>query len=584
MFASETKITEFPIDNKYWRIDGFGALTYPIGKVSEPLIAIHLTELFSTFDDPLSNRFVIRGKHKVLHLKIGQMAIVHMGDVWHNQERCPSRRAPRKQLFTLSGDLCKLQQLGNKIFTNHEDVRLFYNKFSMSNRSAFALEASWAIVSKNPTSNIEIVVIPSPVLYQACVATSPAAIRRISWGLIDKVVSNHRYVHTSAGRKTLYVEVDKNIRTDEAFPHASLLVDPCGKREYLRFRNNLKADGANSAALVDTGRFHHIKFGFPFVNSTDLETHGKFFPLDSNDAKQKRWGFLVTKISKMKLNLIFDQLIVHRKNSGEKGANSQDPDLEENAWPVPPPSSVQYQDDLLMHSLEDPTSSFDSIPIAATGCLTAPGLQVLDDPKITQKFRRKVAHENNGTHDGTITTGESKNSRNGSLSADIQSQDTPPPPVTLNHFFETLELLRTKGYQFKTLATNNFVRFIDSGDAINFLPYQIPPLRSWHRMSESYNVPPRGYAVAAIQHKEIFHYFIELERKNTEAHSLAHISAISGAEIDARNFHFFMIEVARANGWNASSNRPNWRFERVRHSPTRGIQPFAAAICSALEQ
>ena len=304
MSSAEVRIPEFPIDNKYWRIDGLGYLIYPAGFAqSEPSVTVHLTELHPTFEDPLSNRSVIRVSGKVISIKIGQIAVINKGEVWHNQVWVPHRKLPRELSVTLSGDQLELCRLGDRIPTDGEDVQLLDDKFIMSVRSASALGSSWAAIAQHPTPGVEFIVIPSSVLFQKCLATSPAAIQHIAWGQIDRIVSGHRYVPSTDGRRTLYVEVEKDIRSKEAFVHASLLVDPLGKREFLRFRNNLTTTSANSNPVINTGHPHHIKFGLPFKNPTTLHTQGKFIPLEPIPNKPKRWGFLVTNISQMKLNL-----------------------------------------------------------------------------------------------------------------------------------------------------------------------------------------------------------------------------------------------------------------------------------------
>ena len=185
----EVRIAEFPIDGKYWRVDGLGYLIYPAGSTqSEPLVTVHLTELHSSFEDPLSNRSVIRGTGKVISIKIGQIAFINKGEVWHNQFWVPHRKPPRELSITLSGYQLELCRLGDRISTDHEDVQLLYDKFSMSNRSASALGASWALIAQHPSQSIEFIVIPSTVLFQKCLATSPPAIRHIAWGESPRVL------------------------------------------------------------------------------------------------------------------------------------------------------------------------------------------------------------------------------------------------------------------------------------------------------------------------------------------------------------------------------------------------------------
>lgn len=209
------------------------------------------------------------------------------------------------------------------------------------------------------------------------------------------------------------------------------------------------------------------------------------------------------------------------------------------------------------------------------GGFKAIGLKLQDDPKVTQKYRRKKILPGSGEGDGTLTTGDARHGDKGASELDIEAREELFMPLTLDDFFETLVCLREKNYLFDTISVATLSRQDEFGNIVNFLPRTIKRCRSWHLASEFPKVIPRGYVVAILYFAGVWHHFIELERKGTEAHTLAYIRAADGSSIAPRAIGIFMNEVAEENGWTAAKAWPQWIFKRIKHSPQKGAEWFA---------
>jgi hypothetical protein len=80
----------------------------------------------------------------------------------------------------------------------------------------------------------------------------------------------------------------------------------------------------------------------------------------------------------------------------------------------------------------------------------------------------------------------------------------------------------------------------------------------------------------------VWHYLIELQRKGDAALALAHIREHDGSRIERRKLELFMLDVARANGWNAADDYKRWVYEPIRHTPSKGASAFAQSILKKL--
>lgn len=549
------------------------------------MVEVFLSELHPEFSDALSNKSPT-GIGKVTDVKIGKLALLKHGSVWRDQIRIAPPSPPKTASFILESSQLELIRFDSAITVGNENLQMLTpQRFFMSSNSQRGLANSWIAVVRQPTAEIEFAAIPCSVLFQACLATSPNAIRRLAWGELARVVDSPRWIPTDSQAKTLYIEVFKNITSDEAYAHANLYADPVGRREYGRFRNALIVNSVNTTS----GKRSHlrptrIQFGLPFTNPVHLEAQGKHLPLGANANGKNRWGFLVTQITSMRTKLVFDNLVIHRKNDATRGENADADDLKELIWSPPGPIPIEPEAGapLPTHSDEDPLNSLEALCIEEAGGFLAEGLELIKDPKLTQEFKRKRGKPLDGEFDGTGTTGDTRGGTQGAVGLDIDANPTPSTPVTLMAFVETLELLRRQGYGFKTFATEAITGKINDNDVVNFLPRKITGVRSWHFVSTAINAPTRGYIVARLHLGGVWHHFIELERKGEEMHSLAHIRRSDGLLIESRQFAIFMAEVARRGGWSAVSAYPQWRMNRIKHSPKQGINRFAQGIRDAL--
>lgn len=310
MTVMSVRIEEFPKGDQPWRIDGLGCLVYPGGQ-SEPLVAVHLSELKTEYRDPLSNSS-LTGKGAVIYVKVGQIALLKHGSVWLNQVRLPKAPLATGQL-TLTNTQLKLCSFDAHIDLNGISTPLLpRRRFEVSTQSWKGLAGSWYAVATSPHPDVEFIVIPSAVIFQKCLATSPRAARRLAFGNLNALIGSPHWVPGEP--KTYYVEVAKDIKTSEAPALANLRADKVARDEYIRFRHSLVVNSVNDdRTRAPLPPATHIKLNLPFSNTVHLEVEGKNLPLDVTRDGKKLWGFLVTEIMALSTELVFDRLPVRMR-------------------------------------------------------------------------------------------------------------------------------------------------------------------------------------------------------------------------------------------------------------------------------
>lgn len=582
------QIKEFCFNLSPWRIDYLGGLIYPGNAHSEPRITVYLSELAEESGDPLSNQSLAKPfRHEVATINVGQMSLLKTGSVWIDGVCVPPAELSKQRSFSVTHDQFSLVRFDDNVRVGGVSHSLFSaTRYRIGAPAAAKLASSWLAIAYDPAPGVDLIAIPSTVIFQKCIATSPKAIRRLVFGEIDKIVD------PSCGfldeePNTFFVELFKDFRDAEAKAIANLKADPIGKIEYARFRKALILDSANhDHSQPNMASLPHIKLSLPFSNRIELTGFGKSLPfeIDLDGTVIKKWGFLVTEIISLKTRLVFDRLVVGRKNDAQKGENSDDPDLP-GAYGLPVKTPVipeePYQP---IASGVEPSNDLEKLSLEAAGDFTAEDLELVDNPKDVQHYRSCPRTSGNvGEFDGLGATGDVRAIANGVAEVDILTSQSPKIPVTLDEFFMTLANLATLGYEFQTIAVAQAYRQKENGhDVVNFMPRRIKGIRSWHLSSDDVRASPRAYVVAQIKHGGVWHYLIELERKGTDAFALLHIRSHDGCEIEWNRLAQFMINVAVANGWRAKKHYKGWVFESLEHPKKNRIEALAKAIIKAL--
>lgn len=584
------QIKEFRFDQDAWRIDCLGGVIYPGTQRSPPLVETFLSKLAtdqSHGESPLHNGALhpLR-QHKAVAVDSGLISLLRMGSVWVDGVPVPPSKTPRSETFVLhSNQLSFVRFDGSVEIDGTYQKILTPERYRLGDLASARAAGGWLAVALNPTRNCALLAIPCTTLFQKCAATSTKAVGPLLLGDINKII-DPSWGRMADSQNTIYVEMFKDFRSSEAKAIANLLVDPVGQREYARLRHALTAGSSNqNPNSLRQSSAIPIKFGLPFSHPVELQVQGKHikFRIQKGSSTVERWGFLVSEITTLKTRLVFDKIVVGRKNDSKQGRNSDDDELREG-WSAPAPASVELTAlHLPIDSALEPSKDLEALCIEAAGDFKAEGLIVEDREKEVQKYKKRQRIGSDGsTFTGDGATGDPRGTGSGIVEVNLEPLQAPKAPVTLEEFFETLHSLQRQGFAFQPIqAAERFWTSPNGSVVVNYWPRKIARCHSWHLLTEAKSRAPRAYVVAELRRGGVWHYLIEVERKGTPM-SLQHVRSHDGRAISKQELQDFMMRVAIAKGWSARESRRNWIFTRVNHPSTDRIQGLTKAIISVL--
>ena len=576
------QIKEFAAIEGIWRLDWLGRIVPRGVEGPVPRIAVHLAELHPTFTDPLSNTSLAQPHRTVQVLvDVGLLTLLRIGSVWHNGFQILAPKELARDTQVVHWKSFQLVQLNGQIELNGRKVKLLPPHRHKVGGSAYRdIAESWVVVaiSSDPSNRTQVLIIPSAVLFQAALATSPAATRLLIHGQVDKIV-DAEYGRIAEEPNTFRINLFKNFKDAEGPRIANLLADPVATREYRRMRAHLIASSVNHVGAGEPKL--HIRFGIPFSNEATLRLAGKRIPFggERDGLDTTVWGFLATQILALNVPLVFSRLVIDRKNNNLKGPNSESEDLED-AWFTKPLEALSSDgSDQTLTSEEAPGEQHDNIAIQASDVFTPVDLEVLKEEKDVQRYRSCKQLPLNGEPFNGLSSTFDAQGESGTAPADVIPVKEPVIPVTLQHLFDALDVLARNGLTFETIAVSpsHQKREID-GRIVNFFRSNDKRARSWRRMSTSFG-HTRAFVVVGIHAGGVWHYLIDIEHKRAGELSMLLLRSDNGSQIATKRLDYFMEAVAKHNGWQATEDfNSYWRFTTIRHAKQRGAEALANQI------
>lgn len=576
------QIGAFPTDDAPWRIDVLGALTQPGSTQGQPRIDVHLSELLRGSGDPLKKPSLVEpGHHKTLSLNIDQIALLKQGSVWLNGVQRPPNVPPPSRDFRINARQFSFMRLDGSVVVDGIDQPLITpSRYRIGTGAFDAAAGTWLAIAYNPAHGLEFVAIPCTTIFQKCVATSSSAVRRLVFGQIDKILDPSSGLLTGDDR-TFFAELFNEFRDDEAAGIANLLVDPVGRAEYARLRSTLIADSVNADRGGGSPAKSHIKFGFPFLNDLEITVVGKSmaFHTVSGGKAETKWGFLATEIIHLKVKLAFDRIVIARKIG--RGMRQGDEWSEAN---YAPPLKADLDANKPLQRLSSavaPSNDYEAFTEFTGGGFMAQGLETVLQKSEIDKFRKRPRKLTDpAAFTGVGATGETRSNSNGVAEVRVEGTPVPSTPVSLKDFLDALDLLTSDGYSFNTVAVSSRYS-VHGAHFVNYYAVAVAGSSSWHLLQQAKPAVPRAFVIAQLHHGGVWHYFIELERKNTSI-ALQHIRSSDGSRIEAERLSEFMNAVARHSGWKAREFYRNWIFSRINHLSGDRIERLKQSILNAL--
>src|SRR5579859_5454728 len=220
------RIEEFRFNQSPWRISWLGRIVYPSESETDAKICVHLSELRTSWGDALSNSALAElsseedrpanpgEAHRLTYVNVGLLPLLTIGSVWIDGVSQPLSTDRKLRSFEVHNAQFDLVSFDGCIAIDGQSFPvLAANRYRIGGAASRQCARSWIAVAYNPDPRTLFVGIPSTVLFQHCLATSPKAIRRLIFGQLDKIVgADHGFCEESPD--TFYVNLFKDFRGD----------------------------------------------------------------------------------------------------------------------------------------------------------------------------------------------------------------------------------------------------------------------------------------------------------------------------------------------------------------------------------
>lgn len=580
------QIKGFPQDNILWRIDWIDDPSN--SPDDEPRITVYLSRLVDEYSTdssnlrPLNKNALFRDINKqyqgrVIYLKIGLLQLLEIGSVWVNgvrQLETTNTLTEKEFSFSLS-DIEFIPLTGQGKFgrqtenkTEWEDI-LTEDQYQSANKNL--LKRKWVALIKTHYKYKKII-IPSFVIFQNCYVSSPKVARKIIYGQLDKIVDEKESGYDESDNTIFRICLFKDFKDPEAFLLANLQANPIAKKNLLQLRNNLIIE-TNS---VGPETFGSIRVNFPF-DDIKLKAKGKILQYDNGEYQ----GFFVARLMVVKADYPFETISLLRKNDNRKGETIGD-NLQP-AFPIGSGSSDLYDDiDDLPITNEDVSNLVNEIEVESFGGLQNNNVKIIKEKKKQQNYQSANAIAIHSDGRGTsISTGAAHSTTTGAHEMAIAQS-----PVSLDYFFEVVNLLKIKGLNIETIGITEDAKIETNKGIINCFPRYIKGVIKWHLDEECKRT--RYFIIARIIYKERYYYLIDVEAKGDSAMSISFISSKTFLEIQDDDLLIFIRRIARENGWPFNKEKYSylikWNVKLLRHSRTNTVKKLVKDVIDALEK
>lgn len=565
-------IESFPNDDKYWRVDWFGGVSYD---PNEPKIRVFLSQINS--DTPREkilnkNAININGSSNSIFrdIKIGYIQILKIGSVWKNRIKIWEYDAPFTKLSFESNHPRELVYLTAKGYTTLQPEGwvsiLTDTEYSLTNSTA--KKGSPVLIYFN-VGIYEYVVIPCPVIFQSCYVSSPKAARHIIFGQMDQLLDLNSSGYIENEDSIFRIHLHKNYADSEA-PCISNLVTDQEAKKYIKYLQRTLSLSANN---LNPEKLNALAVGFPFSNDLKINVKGRVLFKENN-----KKAFFVTEICSAYSELSFKKLLILRKNNNRKSGNKAEE--VKPGWNTPIPQQNNSHDDtdanIVLLNDGNPSSQYDPIRDYTSLVLYPEDLEIIKETPDLQHFENleytniigSIVNNSNLASSGPKTT-----TQNGISEYDVEIL----PPANLDFIFSVFSHLRKSGIDFKLLPIMN--EHSQPEGLVNRFDRHIRHLRSWHLQIDG--LTPRAFVIGEVLFYGQYYYLIDIEPKNKESLSIIFISPKSGLKIANSEFKLMFYKLARTRSWsflNTVSFEQKWSIIKFRHDRNNNFADLSQKI------
>lgn len=539
MAGNIPKIREFPADNRYWRVDAFGAIIRNHNVPSEPFIQIVISPFLDTeltSKEPKSLAAVNAtdyGQQQSIEIGVGQLPFISIGSVWKNGYIQACKAGTEEVLYNVNiiRENMQIINANHKINGKYLVPPNFYK---------FGKEGLYSklIAIKNSKGDPFAILIPMIEVIRFYYALSTHLSHAVFNGSFKHNLSSLINVNNSGvieDESRCVLHLRKHISDEEGWVIGRILNSDNAFKGANQPFDDILQNSINN-------KWIHVSSTFPFIGFTNLTARTKRIRSITEDG----WKTLVLGLEYCTAPFPFENATFPRDNDNHREAdpNNKLPSNEKKpAFPVSKNKESDGNKDLQNRQEPNKDCSGEIITLPTNRFAAIEGKK---PDKPTKEQCRYISSSNtalqNDQEPEALNTGkEANNDSNvgkGSIAPQrLRAKSLPP---SFNAFSTAIYLLNKKN------GITAYVRPLN--DLIRYMPLtKSARYRQWSYL-DSKTFCRRQVITANIEYNNSHYILLEFEARKGESFKVALVKVKSGNQISDIGLNKLLNELARERG------------------------------------
>lgn len=520
MAGNIPKIREFPADDRYWRVDAFGAILRNPNVPSEPFIQIVISpftdnELSSKEPkDLISVNATNDDERKSIEIGVGQLPFISIGSVWKNGFIQAFKAGTEEVLYNVNiiDENIKIINANHKVDGKYLVPPSFY-KFGKEGLYSKLI----AISSKGDPFGILIPVIEIIRFYYALSTHLSHAVFSGAFKHHLNSLINPENSGNIEEESRCILHLRKHISDEEGWIIGRIL----NAKEAFQGANQPFDDIMQNSI---NNKWIHVASAFPFSGITNLTARVKRI----RSITENGWKTLVLGLDHCTAPFPFENATFPRDNDNNRESdpnNKLPPEERKPAWPAS--KNKESDGSKCLQNKQEPNKQCSSERVTLpTNRFSAIEGKKPDKPKKEQcRYMSGLAAIQDSKDPDSLGTGQESNNGSsvGRGNATPQRVRAKSLPASFNSFTEAIELLNKKsGISAYVRPLNELIKYIPLTRSARY--------RQWAYL-DSKTFCRRQVITANIEYKNSHYILLEFESRKGESFKVALISVNSGKQI-----------------------------------------------------
>ncbi|WDE03863.1 hypothetical protein SG34_021170 [Thalassomonas viridans] len=530
------RIKEFPADNRYWRIDWFGAIERNPNVPTEPFFQIIISPLIEEHlidaapNQLASVKSVINKEQKTIRVGIGQLPLVTIGSIWLNGI-CQSSKAGTVDTFH---NLLVSSETTQVISASHEVngqrlIPFHYYRFGGAGLNTKLIAITW---EGDPFG----IIIPMLELIRFYYAVSTDMAHTIFSGNLKHDISaviNPEKSGSIPEESRCILGIRKHYSDEDGWVLGRILNSKEAWAGATQPHDLMMKQALNRAQV-------YVESQFPFTDTTNLKVRTKKI----QSLGENNWRHLVLSIDHCTGPFPFTNLTLDRDNSNIRANEETDRPPEDKKPAFSKPANKDSDGKKPLHSEEEPNRncSKESIALPTDRFLAITGKKADKPEKEQCEYMSKLAIPSKETPSEQLGTGQGAHNSSNTGTGQVAPIRTRRQaiPASFETFESAITYLNQKGgFQAKIRTLDEFTEVIPLTKPAN--------ARQWSYL-DSASKCRRQVIAADICHNNNWFTLIEFELRKSDKCNVALIKKEGGIFLSNRQLHFLLIQAANKKG------------------------------------